>query len=257
LQTDEDVVRSGWRQRWKGDPTYHGEFTNLGYSGGYGSSPFRARLLPSGNIGFIKRAINAVGIYEGAHEFIASELAYHLGVPVPPVGFCYDNEGGKFVISIRAYEEISSYKDIKFSPTDIQALNVTFSESAVFHTWIAEADHAANPENIVANPRAEDGKPQVSFIDHAMCLTSVWHAAHPPATFPSEYYIGANQMVRESVLDAIRRVDRVSERVLESIISRVPPSLLPPAEAKAIHECLRRRSGELRSAFAIVLGEAQ
>jgi hypothetical protein len=243
-----------FRERWRSRPIHDGQVEFLGDSGGFGSSPQRVRLLPGGCVAFAKRALNSAGEPEGAHEYIASELANLIGVSVPPVGFWHDNTGNAFVLSIRAFRETVHWNEVRVTAVDQEALRPIFSASAVFHTWIADVDHSAHPENLVVDPGFPEGHPRVSFIDHAQSLTAVWRKGDPPATPPEEYYIGIDGYLRESVLDAIQRANGVSERVRESMISRVPVSLLPAAKAATILECLRCRASELRAAFAVTLG---
>jgi hypothetical protein len=235
---------------------YDGRIEFLGDAGGFGSSPQRVRLLPSGCIAYAKRAVNAAQTPEGAHEYLAAELAHLIGVPVPPVGFWHDTRGQHFSLSIRAFPEAVHWDEIEVSKADREALRPIFSASAVFHAWIADSDHAAHPENLVVNANYPEGQPQVAFIDHAVSLTAAWHPGDETATLPQEYYIEPDEILRESVLDTIRRIHGVSERVRESMISRVPPSLLPAAQRTTILECLRCRARELRSAFVKAPGES-
>jgi hypothetical protein len=251
---EEDQQRAEFRERWRTRPIHDGQVEILGYSSSHGSSAQRVRLLPSGCIAFAKRASNDDRRSDGAHEYVAAELANFLGVSVPPVGFWYNTGGRAFVLSIRAFREMARWDEVDLTAADHEALRPIFSASAVLHTWIAEADHTANPGNLIVDAGSPAGNPRVSFIDHSLSLTAVWTSGHPPASLPEQYYIRPEAILRESVSSTIDKVHGVSERVLESMISRIPESLLPPPKGKTVLECLRRRAGELRAAFATASG---
>jgi hypothetical protein len=191
----EDEQCAEFRKRWRTRPVYEGQVEFLGDAGGFGSSPQRVRLLPSGCIGYAKRAVTAAQMPEGAHEYIAAELAYLIGVSVPPVSFWSDRFGQHFSLSIRAFPEAVQWDEIKISNVDREALRSVFSASAVFHAWIADNDHAGHPDNLVVN-----------------AASLMWQAGDETATLPQEYYIEPDEILRESVLETIRRIDGVSER---------------------------------------------
>jgi hypothetical protein len=203
---------------------------------------------------YAKRALTAAGAPEGAHEYVAAELARLVGIPVPPVGFYFDNKGHHFSLSIRAFPEAVHWDEVQMSDADLEALRPIFSASAVFHAWIADADHAGHPENLVVDPRSPEGRPRVAFIDHAMSLTTAWRIGDAAASLPQEYYIEPDKILRVSVLGTLQRVRRVSERVRESTILRVPSGLSPSAKAATILNCLRCRAEELGAAFLAAPG---
>jgi hypothetical protein len=210
----------------------------------------KIRLLPTGCIGYAKRAVTSTGVTEGAHEYIAAELAHLIGVPVPPVGFCHDNAGRHFSLSVRAFDEAVHWGEIPLSEAEHDFLRPVFSASAVLHAWIGDIDHAAHPQNLMIDADSPEGQPRVAFIDHAMSLTAAWKPGDAPASLPQEYYIEPNKFLRESVSTTLQKVQGVSQRVLESMISRVPQAHASTAKRAAILECLRGRANELQAAFA-------
>ncbi len=214
----------------------------------------RIRLLPSGCIGYAKRAVTATGVTEGAHEYIAAELAFLIGVPVPPVGFCHDNAGHHFSLSIRAFDEALHWGEIPLSEAEHEYLRPVFSASAVLHAWIGDVDHAAHPQNLMIDAKSHEGQPRVAFIDHAMSLTAAWKMGDEAASLPQEYYIEPDKFLRESISGTLQKIRGVSQRVLESTISRVPQAYASTAKRTAILECLRCRAKELQAAFANTSG---
>ena len=251
----EDHQQAAFRLAWQASPIYSGPLEILGAAGGGGSRPSRVRLLPSGVIAFAKPAFNASGIPEGAHEFIASELAYLCGVTVPPVGFWKSASGEPYALSIRAFQEPITWGAALplLGPSDLAALRSTFSASCVFHTWINDVDHNGHPGNLVVDARSPTGQPAVSFIDHAFALTYAWSEAAAPAAMPPQYYANPLELVAEEVARAVERVQSISRETCKSLILRIPADFLPAARADAILDCLQRRAGELPSAFAAVL----
>jgi len=164
LANEEDNVRREFRDKWKSNPIYDGVVEFIGDSRGQGSSPKRVRLGTQGHPAFAKLAISAASEPEGAHEYVASELAYLIDVSVPPVGFWFDDTGNKFVLSVRAYREMAHWDEVQISDADRQALLPLFSASAVFHTWIADVDHCGHPDNLMIDAASADGDPRVSLL---------------------------------------------------------------------------------------------
>ena len=178
-----------------------------------------------------------------------------INVPVPPVGFCHDNKGNHFSLSIRAFHQPVHWGDVPLSEAEHEFLRPVFSAAAVFHAWIADIDHAAHLENLMLDANSPEGKPRVSFIDHAMSLTATWNSSNTAATLPQEYYIEPDKFLRESVLATLQSIRGVSERVRESTISRVPQGYLSTPKRATILACLRRRANELHAALVEAPGD--
>ena len=251
----EDEICAGFRDQWRTHPIYEGKLEILGYTDGAASTPQRVRLIPSGCIAYIKRVQTVTGVPEGAHEYIAAELAYLIGVPVPPVGFYSDDTGKHFSLSVRAFPEAIHWGDVPLSEEEREYLRPVFSASAVLHAWIADNDHEGHPGNLMLDANSPEGQPRVAFIDHAMSLTATWNPNDPAASLPDIYYIDSDKFLSESILTTLQRVSGVSERVRESTISRIPQGYLSTVQRATVLKCLRCRGNQLLAAFADMPGE--
>jgi len=244
-----------FRAQWRSSPIFSGPVEVIGPAGGGGSRPSRVRLPDRGCSAFAKKAFSSVGVPEAAHEFLASELGNILNVPVPPVGFWWNNDE-PYALSIRAFPEPITWGESlpNLTPADHQSLYPVFSRSCVFHTWIADVDHFGHPGNLAVDARSPPGGVRISFIDHAFAFTHSQRTADAPAAMPPHYYMAMTDMQRAAIAATIERVNDISRDDCKALISRVPADFLPQAVASMILDCLMRRAKELTLAFGAILG---
>jgi hypothetical protein len=117
-----------------------------------------------------KPAFDGNQVPRAAHERIASVLAHALGLPVPPICLWTDPANGAlFSMSAWAFAQALTWAEIatRLSPTFMQNVATTFSAARVFHSWIGDADHNGNADNVVVDATSTETTPGVAFIDHA------------------------------------------------------------------------------------------
>lgn len=262
MKPQEDEKRAILRAEWADSPIYNGQVTLGGLvPGGAGSKPSTADLNPPICLAYAKPAFDNAGSPEGAHEFIASELAYLLGISVPPVGFWTNEHGVPYALSVRAFRQAQTLGQANLSNREGAALRPIFLQGLVFHTWICDPDHsgakkgqAGHPRNVVVDARSPPGRPQISFIDHAFALTKSWAPTDGPAKIPANYYVEPGRRDAKTIAATIESVHGISGDAVKSLISRIPNKFLAERSRILIYDCLRRRSDELEAAFARVLG---
>lgn len=149
---EEDSECRQLRAAWRSSCIYDGPVEIIALAGGGGSRPHQVRL-GGGCMAYAKRAFNASGVPEGANEFIASEIALRLEVPVPPVGFWTDPGDVRHAISVRAFAEPITWGEVlpQLTVPLPSTLIETFAKAWVFHTWIADSDHRTS------EPDGQDG----------------------------------------------------------------------------------------------------
>ncbi|MCS3859798.1 hypothetical protein [Salinibacter ruber] len=214
-----------------------------------------------------------------ACEKIASDLAYELGLPVPPAVLSQRSDPQdqwceeEVVLSLVMYPRQWSWAQVKglhggggeASPKDA-ALEKAFAECTpmlAFDTWIGQRDHEYTRHNIVWGYEPGNLKrSRLVFLDFAYSLGSSggedfdgewdeggWQPVEA-AGFPS---LIEDCIDRDELEMAIARIEDLPEREIRTIVDRIPTNFLPPWRAENIKEGLLGRREELRSSLSGIL----
>ena len=235
-----------------------------GESGGYFVAPVglngrRAYLKPTKKHAY-RRA---------AREKIAADLAFDLGVDVPPANLAISEVGGKserFVsISLVMFPHQFSWgemrellpKDTELSRTLRLLLPKPCARALAFNTWVDQTDHNDHPANIQFGYEGRDfSKGRFVFLDYAfsMGVSGQWTnggwqvcgaAPFPPlmnaALDPAELSV------------AIDRIEKFTEDDIKQVVGRVPWQYLMNDDKVPIVEGLVGRRGLVRAALASYL----
>jgi hypothetical protein len=107
-----------------------------------------------------------------AHEKIASDIGYKLGLPVAPVLLSRACTGTALppivALSYMALPQPRPWGQVSLSPDELTALRPVLAAMYAFHVWIDDHDHNWNVVRTV-------------FIDYTFSLTHQWN---PPAAAP-------------------------------------------------------------------------
>src|SRR5262249_52271844 len=118
------------------------------------------------------------GIARAAHEKIASDLAYHLELPVPPVTLWDRGEGShaeRYVaISAWAFPTVFSWDEATSRPRGGRGDG---PGKWPFETWIGATDRKSDHALV---SKTTDGSLQLAFIDYAYSLSYVWSGPNAP-----------------------------------------------------------------------------
>lgn len=213
-----------------------------------------------------RRRDGARGHERAAREKIASDLAFDLGVTVPPV-LLYRRDGAgsdevNVCVSLRmfraqfSWSQVCDFLDRPESETRA-LLSARLSEAAskglVFDTWVGQGDHNDHPHNILFGYDTNDYKSLNSFIflDYAMALGygGLWwdgrFAEVAEIGFPPKMLDVLDRSIVDQTVDAI---ERYSDDVIAEIVGRVPTSHLPAEEGAVITDGLRARRSLVRGA---------
>ena len=210
-----------------------------------------------------------------AREKIAADLAYDLGLPVPPVVLYKREEDGlissKHVsVSLVMYPRQWAWGQVKHefsavgsgSPTGAAVAKTLASTSKmhVFDTWIGQTDHGYSPHNIVWG--YEQGaleKSKLIFLDFANSLGSKggrdfsncwgndgWQQ-FTKAQFPDLMVSHYDETLIDETIEEIKNLSKDN---ITEVVERIPPDFLLPKQACSIIDGLLGRREQLRSTFA-------
>jgi hypothetical protein len=187
-----------------------------------------------------------------AHEKIASDLAYALEIPVPPVALWETPEGDLFAISARAFKQPLTWDQAKplLTPEFQKNAAPVLAAGLVFHSWIGDTDHGGNGGNVLIDAASTPDLPGVAFIDHAFSMSHGWTAVSPVVAL-SSYYCAISDLPRDAIADVVRRVQSLQKDAISEVIWRIPAIYLPESRAKLIEECLQTRRLTIAAAFGL------
>lgn len=192
-----------------------------------------------------------------AHERIAAELAYRIGVPVPPVQLWDAQQGrGLFAVSAFPFRQPLTWRQAQgiLTPTFRQNALPMLATGYVFHAWIADTDHANHDGNLLVDAECTEDAPGVSFIDHAYSLSVGWQPGSAACQPLSTYYAAPSALPPSVIADTVGRIQAVTDQEIAAIVDAVPVAYLPTVTAQIIKQCLSQRRQELPAAFGIATG---
>lgn len=175
-----------------------------------------------------------------AHEKIVSDLAFLLGLPVPPVVLSIPSQHLDFppvvALSIvpfpqcRKWSERASIQE--FAPSNMLEIA---SAMSVFHTFVCDTDHGGNDGNQVIDHFMEDRyQSGIAFIDYAYSLTHLWDWSTTPPT-PNPQHSGIcgafdgsfTTLDKGAQLLMAERIQSLDEGKISEIVQRIPDVAMP------------------------------
>lgn len=186
-----------------------------------------------------------------AHEKICSDLAYMLGLPVPPVTLWHRENppaGHSRYVAVSAYTFETPYTwqhigaNPAFATHFAAALGGSASAMAPFDTWVGNLDRV-NPENLVVNAR---GTREGAYIDFANSLSLVWKRDGYQLIVPVSCYPAGVTPDLETMAGIIRKIQQLPELRIREIIDRIPMAFLDAPSRDLIVEGLLYRRAHLR-----------
>ena len=191
------------------------------------------------------------GVARAAHEKITSDLAYHLGLPVPPVilwdrGTNIDDTAERYTgISAWAFPQPLSWdKAVKQLSENMQnSASASLSAMYTFETWITATDR--KPAHILVYLEDEDESVRLAFIDYAYSMTYQWKSENAPA--------GTSQWCLElpkdtgAIQEIVDKIEALDDEVISTIVSRVPETYLTPSQSNLIIQNLGCRRHKIES----------
>jgi hypothetical protein len=225
-------------------------WTSTGRTWGSESQPFE--VSDGAHLGIAKPGIAKTdGIARAAHEKIAPDLAYFLGLPVPPAVLwhrvpCPPGAHPFCVISATAFiqpVDLGPSRHLIVGPLLDDARRIA-SGIAAFDSWIGAQDR--NPGNAIIDADTSAGL-KVAFIDYAYSLSHTLKNQPVQFQFVNDFaasFGGALANVVEEVVDLILGLPR---EAIEGAVRSIPDEFMSAADQQLVTaQLLQRRSG-LRS----------
>lgn len=205
----------------------------------------------SGMLGVQKPGISgASNPHTAATEKIVADLAYKVGLPVPPVtlwdrGAAADDP--RFVaISAWAFQQPFTWAQIETLLTHAQRQQLIRPASAMipFEVWI-NADDRHNAGNVLVGFESEEAIG--AWIDYAFSLDYLWKGNVCPGCAVTPMYPQVGVADTVSMKSTADRIAAVDSKTIEEIINRVPSGYLPRGVADNIILNLLARQTGVRS----------
>jgi hypothetical protein len=184
-----------------------------------------------------------------AHEKIVSDLAYVLGLPIPPA-ILWDrgeaHRGERYcVISAWAFPKAIEWPHAraKLKPAQIELGKIIAGALRAFDTWVAASDR--KDDHVLVNDDGDETGLGLAYIDYAFSLSYEWAGiagapAEPRPALPSG--VGFDPTATTEMVQAIEALEELRIR---EIVNRVPVeyfSALPDARDVILSTLLSRRA---------------
>ena len=194
-------------------------------------------------------------ICRAAHERIASDLAFELHLPVPPVilldlGELKDINRERYVaVSAFPFPQPSSWAQASAAFSDEHTTETSQVMSAMlgFETWVSCNDR--KDAHVLAYLPAPDQPLQLAFIDYAFSMSQVWKVENDPAGRTGAYLpVQRDDDALRTMLDRISQFD---DGKIDTIVSRIPAEYLPAEKKTLIVANLQSRKQRLHTLFGL------
>lgn len=214
--------------------------------------------------------------YRAAREKIAADLAYDLGLCVPPVLLATRQdalgaEETNVCVSLVLYARQWSWQQIRqlinagAQDEITQLASASLADAAalahVFDTWVDQYDHNDHPHNIVFGytPEMPDKEHAFVFLDYSfsMGLDGRWRNNGYMQINPAGFPLLMKQAITEDALEeAISRIQGYPEQKINQIVNKIPESHLDVTDRELIVGGLCYRKDRIRGSLLPVPASA-
>jgi hypothetical protein len=192
-----------------------------------------------------------------ACEKIASDLAYELELPVPPVTlFERTNvpagQARHHCVSAPPFPTLHRWDVTRANRSIMGAIRAcaapAMSAMVAFDTWLECEDHKNHPGNLLVTTGA-GATPEIhlAWIDYAASLTNAWRVRGCESSYAAPMYdpaVEADIATMSETIDAIRAIP---DDTIQRIVARIPDTFLSQNDRYLIVRGLRYRRDHLRS----------
>jgi hypothetical protein len=214
------------------------------------SQPFE--VSDGAHFGIAKPGVTKTdGVARAAHEKIASDLAYLLGLPVPPAVLwrrvpCPAGAHPCCSISAMAFAQpldLGPSRHLIVGPLRDDARRIS-SGIAPFDTWIGARDR--HHGNAIIDADTSSGL-KMAFIDHSHSLSHTWKRQPNHFPFIHQFAASFGGALRNIVEEVINLILGLPAEAIISTVQRIPDDFMGPADRQLVAEQLLQRRGKLRS----------
>ena len=193
--------------------------------------------------------------FRAAHEKVAADLGFELGLPIPPVVLT-EPDGRLCSVSAIPFPGPQKWGTALQAPESVSILTprLLAASSAMepFDTWVGNSDRH-NEGNLIVSRAIEGGG--IAYIDYSNSLTHSWQAGPaPPIVQSIGRYPALGDIEIKIVRETIDKIEALDGQIINSVVDRVPEAYLPADRKKALSEALLSRRGDLRGVFETQYG---
>jgi hypothetical protein len=187
------------------------------------------------------------------HEKIASDLAFDLRLPIPPVVLWRrqvptPDQETLCAVSLVPFHPAHKWQHVEAIPSTrdriAAAMGSAASAMSVFDTWLDNRDHH-NGGNLLVTEDLTTGNVHWAYIDYAYSITYGWGGGAAPAVAAvvGRYPVQAGADLG-AVTGALEAIETMQEDTIRSVVTRLSPDFLDAGRAAIIADgLLRRRTG--------------
>jgi hypothetical protein len=270
FHADAELLATAWRSscetdatdEWRLAPrvgtkpkTTAGYFVSCGTVNGY-AKPKKIDRSPSPN----PRA---------AHEKIAADLAYDLGLPVPPVklhrwqGAPPHGDQPFVAISLVPFLNVYRWEEIENFPDICQQMKLSLSEVASafvpFDTWLDNNDRVNNGNLLVSNDSVDPNRPlRVAYLDHSNSMMKVWAIRDFKEVVSRPIYPTEREDADIGAMGAIlAKIEAMEDRRIREIVGQIHDDFIPAEQKTLIIDALIYRRPLVRAVLRKVYAALQ
>lgn len=251
---------SRYAAQWFDNPFEKGEWEPTGQVFGSEARPFVVVEKSTGMRGVAKPGVGVLNnVPRQAHEKIASDLGFALGLPVPPVSlYPFTDPDGTTrwtSLSLWAFPQAHTYAEAHgqnvLDVEEQQRFNQIANACYVFDFFIDNADRHSG--NMLAGS-ADDGRTEFAMIDHAFTMSyrGTWGDPQAPFAPVNKIYTSVEPATQKAMAEKIASLD---PKLVEDVVARLKGTVLDDMLAGLLLANLTSRATLILGNIKAQLGE--
>lgn len=193
-----------------------------------------------------------------ALEKIASDLAFDLELPVPPVTLWdrspqQNGECQYVAVSSVPFPQPREWGKIHGDPTLAaiaatirQKLSAPASAMCAFDTWLHNTDHNNHPANLLVSLATDPEQTlYVAYIDYSYSMAHSWPGKEWAGHYCPKVYDPQVAPDLGTIRATVDRIQNLSETHIREVVERVPDQFITPAQKTNVGDGLADRKHRL------------
>jgi hypothetical protein len=190
-------------------------------------------------------------IARAAHEKIISDLAYFLGLPVPPVVLWRRPQCPPGAHPLCSISATAFVQPVDLGPNMNQIVGPLLDDArriasaiAAFDSWVGVQDR--NPGNAIIDANVSNGL-KMAFIDYSHSLSHTWKSQPGWNQFVNTFAVSFGGILSTVVEEVIDLIVALPREAIESVVQSIPDEFMPAADRQLVVAQLLPRRATLRS----------
>jgi hypothetical protein len=201
-----------------------------------------------------------------ANEKIASDLAYDLGLPLPPVVLHKWSQipvgtQACVALSLIPFLAVHKWAVVKAVPELEKQLKSDLQRAAsamvAFDTWLQNSDRANDGNLLVSRADLNPGESlRVAYIDYSNSLLHGWLSSDYKSITPVGIYPDGCPVDETTVRETVDKIEAISDAEIKTVVERIPDEFFTDSkkEKSLAIEGLIYRKSKIRESLAGVYG---